>query len=111
PVRGALALARRLDETAVRDGDRIGWPTIEVVDAASRRVAPAGLDLYGGLPGIGLFLTYLSAVTDDSRAARLAERVADEVAVRLRAGADVPALGPVYHLAHAAAGVRRPRPL
>ncbi|MGW5415294.1 type 2 lanthipeptide synthetase LanM family protein [Actinomadura geliboluensis] len=108
PVRGALAIARRLDETAVRDGDRIGWPTIEVVDAASRRVAPAGLDLYGGLPGIGLFLTYLSAVTDEPWAARLAERVADEVAVRLRAGADVPALGPVYHLAHAAAVHRRP---
>lgn len=108
PVRGALALARRLEETVVRDGDRIGWPTIEVVDAASRRVAPVGLDLYGGLPGIGLFLTYLSAVTDDPWAARLAERVADEVAVRLRAGADVPALGPVYHLAHAAAVHRRP---
>ncbi|SNS20061.1 type 2 lantibiotic biosynthesis protein LanM [Actinomadura meyerae] len=108
PVRGALAVARWLEETAVRDGDRIGWPAIEVVDGGSRRVAAAGLDLYGGLPGIGLFLTYLSAVTDDPRAARLAERVADEVAARLRAGADVPGLGPVYHLAHAAAVHRRP---
>ncbi|MFA1548024.1 type 2 lanthipeptide synthetase LanM family protein [Actinomadura chokoriensis] len=107
PVRDALDIARRLDATAVRDGDRIGWLTVEVVDAASRRVAPAGLDLYGGLPGIGLFLSYLSAVTGERWAARLAEQVADEVALRCRASAAVPALGPVYHLAHAAAVHRR----
>ncbi|WP_433231501.1 type 2 lanthipeptide synthetase LanM family protein [Actinomadura formosensis] len=101
PVRHALQIARRLEETAVRDGDRIGWLTVEVVDAASRRVVPAGLDLYGGLPGIGLFLSYLSAVTGEPRAGRLAERVADEVARRVRAGAAGP--GPVHHLAHAAA--------
>ncbi|NKZ09225.1 type 2 lanthipeptide synthetase LanM family protein [Actinomadura latina] len=107
PVRGALDIARRLDATAVRDGDRIGWLTIEVVDAASRRVAPAGLDLYGGLPGIGLFLSYLSAVTGERWVAGLAGRVADEVAARCRASAAVPALGPAYHLAHAAAVHRR----
>ncbi|MFB4307752.1 type 2 lanthipeptide synthetase LanM family protein [Actinomadura sp. GTD37] len=107
PVRDALDIARRLDATAVRDGDRIGWLTVEVVDAASRRVAPAGLGLYGGLPGIGLFLSYLSAVTGERWVAGLAERVADEVVLRCRASASVPALGPRYHLAHAAAVHRR----
>ncbi|MFA1542179.1 type 2 lanthipeptide synthetase LanM family protein [Actinomadura monticuli] len=108
PVRAALDVARRLDATAVRDGGRIGWLTVEVVDAASRRVAPAGLDLYGGLPGIGLFLSYLSAATGERWVAALAERVADEVVLRCRASAAVPALGPAYHLAHAAAVHRRP---
>ncbi|MWA04370.1 hypothetical protein F8568_029125 [Actinomadura sp. LD22] len=106
-LRDALGIARRLDAAAVRSGDRIGWLGIEVVDARTRRVAPAGLDLYGGLPGIGLFLTYLSAVTGEPWAGRLAERVADEVAARLAAASAVrgavPPLGPVYHLAHAAA--------
>ncbi|MER7548214.1 type 2 lanthipeptide synthetase LanM family protein [Spirillospora sp. NPDC127506] len=108
PLDTALSIARRLDAAAVRDGDRIGWLTVEVVDAASRRVAPAGLDLYGGLPGIGLFLSYLAAVTDEPRVARLAEQVAEEVALRCRASGAVPALGPAYHLAHAAAVHRRP---
>ncbi|WP_242891988.1 type 2 lanthipeptide synthetase LanM family protein [Actinomadura litoris] len=102
-IAGALEIARWLDAAAVRDGDRVGWLTVEVVDAASRRVAPAGLDLYGGLPGIGLFLTYLSAVTGERWATGLAERVADEVALRTRAAPAPPRLGPVYHLAHAAA--------
>ncbi|QKG26621.1 type 2 lanthipeptide synthetase LanM family protein [Actinomadura verrucosospora] len=107
PLRDALGIARRLDAAAVRSGDRIGWLGIEVVDARARRVAPAGLGLYGGLPGIGLFLGHLSAVTGESWVAGLAERVADEVAARLAAASGVPGtvppLGPVYHLAHAAA--------
>ncbi|KAB2368830.1 type 2 lanthipeptide synthetase LanM family protein [Actinomadura montaniterrae] len=106
-LRGALGVARWLDAAAVRSGDRIGWLGVEVVDARTRRVAPAGLDLYGGLPGIGLFLTYLSAVTGEPWVESLAECVADEVAARVAAASavrgTVPPLGPVYHLAHAAA--------
>lgn len=107
PLRDALGIARRLDAAAVRSGDRIGWLGVEVVDARTRRVAPAGLGLYGGLPGIGLFLTHLSAATGEPWVESLAERVADEVAARLAAASavrgTVPPLGPVYHLAHAAA--------
>ncbi|MFC6882930.1 MULTISPECIES: type 2 lanthipeptide synthetase LanM family protein [Actinomadura] len=102
-LREALAIGRRLADSAVRSGDRVGWTTLEVVDARTRRVAPAGLDLYGGLPGIGLFLSALAAATGERWAADLAERVADEVVRRIRATRyPLPALGAVYHLAHAA---------
>ncbi|MDL4771039.1 type 2 lanthipeptide synthetase LanM family protein [Actinomadura xylanilytica] len=113
----AVRIARRLDETAVRAGDRIGWVTVEVVDAGSRRLAPAGLDLYGGLPGIGLFLSYLAAAVPDAWARDLAVRVAEEVVHRCREAAWLPASrrpgleggpGAVYHLAHAAAVHGRP---
>lgn len=124
----AVHVAGHLRETAVRSGDRIGWLTLEVVDARSRRVAPAGLDLYGGLPGIGLFLSYLSGVTGTvigtltglSWIRELAVRVAEEVAERCRAAATLdvaprgttagalgPLLGPIYYLAHAAVVHRR----
>ncbi|MGH3388861.1 MAG: type 2 lanthipeptide synthetase LanM family protein [Actinomadura sp.] len=120
PSRDALVdqaerIATRLRESAVHSGDRIGWLTLEVVDARSRRVAPAGLDLYGGLPGIGLFLTHLAHVTGRGWIEELAARVAEEVAERCRAAAALdlaprgttagvlgPLLGPVYYLAHAA---------
>ncbi|MEU9024762.1 type 2 lanthipeptide synthetase LanM family protein [Actinomadura sp. NPDC048394] len=107
PLRDAVEIVRRLDASAVRSGERIGWLGVEVVDAQTRRVASAGLDLYGGLPGIGLFLTYLWAVTGEPWVGSLAERVADEVVARVAAASavrgTVPPLGPVYHLAHAAA--------
>jgi hypothetical protein len=111
----ALRIGEHLGATAVRDGGRIGWLTVETVDAQHRRVAPAGLAGYSGLPGIGLFVSSLAAVTGDRQAAVLADQVADEVARRCLAAAKLgppargtgvgafgPLLAPVYYLAHAA---------
>ncbi|WP_170026609.1 DUF4135 domain-containing protein [Actinomadura oligospora] len=114
--RVAGSVVAELEGCAVRDGGgRIGWVTTESVDGTTRRVAAAGLDLYGGLPGIGLFLSYFSALTGNNE--RLAQNVGYEVARRCELAAELPAqdhrfqphgLGAVYYLAHAAAVHQRP---
>jgi class II lanthipeptide synthase len=111
----ARQVAETLGRTAVRTDQRIGWITTEVVDARHHRITAAGLGLPGGLPGIGLFLSYLSLVTGDEGAVGLAAGVADEVVRRCEeavafgpprrgtiAGGFGDLCAPLYYLAHAA---------
>ena len=60
---GALAIGRRLDQLAVRNGDTASWIGLDCDHRGVWSIAKAGLDLDAGVPGITLFLSYLGAVT------------------------------------------------
>jgi type 2 lantibiotic biosynthesis protein LanM len=60
----AEEIGHRLLELAVRDGERIGWLGLALIDERHWQVVPAGSSLYQGLPGIGMLLTYLAAETN-----------------------------------------------
>jgi tRNA A-37 threonylcarbamoyl transferase component Bud32 len=66
---------------------------LELLDVCSRaldgKLEELGLDLYGGLAGIGLNLAYFADATGDASLWRAAERVADIVADRLGDAEDV----------------------
>jgi type 2 lantibiotic biosynthesis protein LanM len=72
----AMAIADRLDMTALRDAQHISWLGITLApDAQYWSLAPLGVDLYDGLPGITLFLAYLGEITGAERYRRLAETI------------------------------------
>ncbi|MGW0707150.1 type 2 lanthipeptide synthetase LanM family protein [Streptomyces sp. NPDC002643] len=82
-VECAEEIGLRLMNAALRDGDRIGWPGLSWADENHWRIEPAGHDLYQGLPGIGMFLTYLAAETDRPLWRERARLVAGATAARL----------------------------
>jgi type 2 lantibiotic biosynthesis protein LanM len=60
----AEEIGQRLLKPAVRDGERIGWLGLTLIDERHWQVEPAGPSLYQGLPGIGMLLTYLATETN-----------------------------------------------
>ncbi|MCW6005095.1 type 2 lantipeptide synthetase LanM family protein [Micromonospora sp. CPCC 205371] len=114
-LEGAARIADRLLETAIVDGDRIGWLGLNLVADKVWNLNPAGMDLYNGISGIGFFLGYLAKVSGDPAYRRAAERVAgmmsrqadDWLASPVRPMADDLGAfgrlgGPVYALSHLA---------
>jgi type 2 lantibiotic biosynthesis protein LanM len=107
----ARAVGDRLEELALRDGSgEVGWIGLTLLQDQFWTLTPAGLDLYSGLPGIGLFLVYLGAVAGEPRYTRLAQDVCATVrrhVGELRSAGPVPigafgALGgTIYFVAHA----------
>jgi type 2 lantibiotic biosynthesis protein LanM len=126
----ALDIGRRLAELAVHRGRMVGWLSLTAAGERHWQLASARLDVYGGLPGIGLFLSYLADQTGDPSMRALAQQVAEQTVLQahtyrrsfeaLAAGAPGsesearrmaiegsgvgvfgPLLGPVYCLAHA----------
>ncbi|HSN74546.1 MAG TPA: type 2 lanthipeptide synthetase LanM family protein, partial [Anaerolineae bacterium] len=72
----AQDIGDRLESLALIGGpDEIGWVGLTLVNDSYWSVGTTGFDLYEGLPGIGLFLGYLGALTSDARYTTLAERV------------------------------------
>ncbi len=66
-----LAMARRagdrLVERAFEEAGRCGWMTIDYQPPAGWCQAPAGPDVYAGLPGIAFALGYLGDLFDETR--------------------------------------------
>ena len=79
-VRAAGAIAGTVLGQATRDGDAIGWVSAAPQDDRFWTLQNAGIDLYGGRPGIGLFLAYAGLLTGDEEAWSAARLVADGVA-------------------------------
>jgi type 2 lantibiotic biosynthesis protein LanM len=69
----ARAIGDRLEKLAVREGDEISWIGLTAAGNGRWRLAPLGVDLYSGLPGVILFLAYLGELTGEPRYTRLAE--------------------------------------
>jgi type 2 lantibiotic biosynthesis protein LanM len=69
----ARAVGDRLDALALRDENNVNWIGLTPINGDYWTLAPLGLDLYGGLPGVTLFLAYLGAVTGENRYTALAE--------------------------------------
>ncbi len=78
-VQAARGIGDRLCELAFRAGDEAAW--IGVVPASERewRVAPIGLDLYDGIPGVAIFLAQLGSLSGDRRYSELAGAAARTV--------------------------------
>ena len=68
----ARAAGDRLSALAVRGDTDATWIGLDVERDRAWSIAPAGLDLYAGVPGIALFVAYLSRVTGDARYKALA---------------------------------------
>jgi type 2 lantibiotic biosynthesis protein LanM len=59
----AVRAGDRLSSLALRDGDHANWVGLILVGDAEWALTALGLDLYGGLPGVALFLGYLGEVS------------------------------------------------
>ncbi len=107
PLQIATRIGERLEATAIRAGDRASWVVLSQTVSTHVAVAPAGIDLYDGLPGIALFLGYLGRVTHETRFQELARAAIRELlatpSLRERgrpAGAFAGLGGVIYALAH-----------
>ena len=64
---GAQAIGNRLCANALWDKEHADWFGLIQVFERNWEIASAGLDLYNGLPGILLFLSYLGQITGEVR--------------------------------------------
>jgi type 2 lantibiotic biosynthesis protein LanM len=69
----AQSIGTRLGESALREGQAVGWLGLSEMQEQERVLLPAGLDLYNGLPGITFFLAYLEQLTGDQHTLDLAK--------------------------------------
>ncbi len=69
----ARAVGDRLEALAVRGGADCSWFGVSLGWDRRWRLAPLGLDLYGGLPGVALFLAFLGELTSEPRYTELAK--------------------------------------
>ncbi len=70
----ARAAADHLAETAIHGQEDVTWIGLEPTAAENWGVTPLGMDLYGGLPGIALFLAYSGDLLREDRYTALARR-------------------------------------
>ena len=111
----ARAVADRLDRLALR-GDlqaNAHWIGLKPVGRMQRHwvLEPLGLDLYGGVPGVALFLAYLGEVAGEVRYTTLARAATTTVRCQVARGrASITSIGGfdgwggvIYVLAHLAA--------
>jgi type 2 lantibiotic biosynthesis protein LanM len=68
----ACAVGDRLEELALGSEQDVSWIGLTLVNDRHWSVAPLGIDLYDGLPGVMLFLAYLGAIAKEERYTNLA---------------------------------------
>src|SRR5262249_6397184 len=68
----AQAVGDRLEALALHGDQDVSWIGLTLTPQRHWRLMPLGVDLYGGLPGVALFLAYLGAITQEERYTRLA---------------------------------------
>jgi len=69
----ARRVGDRLEELALRGEQDRSWIGLTLANLHEWSLAPLGLDLYDGLPGVALFLAYLGEITGESRYTTLAK--------------------------------------
>jgi type 2 lantibiotic biosynthesis protein LanM len=79
------ALADRLCELVITEGDRHDWIGIVQDEQGGAHVRAAGADLYDGGAGIGLFLGFAAAEFNNSRWKRVSANCAEQIAETLQA--------------------------
>ena len=72
-LEAARALGDRLEVLAIREQDECTWFGVTLAWDRRWRLTPLGLDLYGGLPGVALFLAHLAELTGEQRYLELAQ--------------------------------------
>ena len=68
----AIRVGERICDLAITKGERATWLVPQILNTKRLITDVAGYDVYGGLPGIALFLGHLGAVTAQPRFTRLA---------------------------------------
>lgn len=74
-LKAACAVGDRLEEMALRGDSNLTWIGLSLSRRGNRLLAPLGIDLYDGLPGIAMFLAYLGNVTGENRYSDMAQDV------------------------------------
>jgi type 2 lantibiotic biosynthesis protein LanM len=105
----------RLEQLAFTTETEASWIGVTLVGEQHWSLVPAGVDLYGGLPGIALFLTRLASVTGEARYHQLARkaiantlRQLDSVPLWPSVGLFAGRAGIIYTLAHVGLLLRDP---
>lgn len=83
----AAEIGDRLHTLALQGTSNVAWVGLNYCLSEGWGLEPAGLDLYGGLPGIALFLANLGVITEDSRHTELARQAVSTVLDQLRGNA------------------------
>jgi type 2 lantibiotic biosynthesis protein LanM len=73
-LRAACQVGDRLEQLAFTTETEASWIGVTLVGEQHWSLVPSGVDLYGGLPGIALFLTRLASVTGEARYHQLARK-------------------------------------
>jgi type 2 lantibiotic biosynthesis protein LanM len=68
----ARAVGDRLEALALRGDHDVSWLGLSLIDERHWNLVPLGTALYDGLPGVGLFLGHLGALTREERYSDLA---------------------------------------
>jgi type 2 lantibiotic biosynthesis protein LanM len=79
----SCAVGDRLFETALQGSREVSWIGLNLVQQKKWILAPLGLDLYDGLPGITLFLAYLGSVSGKSQYSAIARAALETVRRRV----------------------------
>ena len=75
----ARGVGDRLEELALRGEQDVSWIGLTLANEQDWVLAPLGLHLYHGLPGVALFLGYLGEITGESRYTTLAKAALNTV--------------------------------
>ncbi len=70
----ASSVGERLEELALQNEEGASWVGVNLVREKTWGLFPAGMDLYDGVSGITFFLSYLGAITGETRFTSLAKR-------------------------------------
>jgi type 2 lantibiotic biosynthesis protein LanM len=78
-IAAARAVADHLAETAIHGEEDVSWIGLEHLGEGNWDITPLGIDLYGGIPGIALFLAYAGVILREERYTPLARRALNTV--------------------------------
>ncbi len=106
----ACVIGDRLEKLALREGSSASWIGLHAFQEQYWKIAPLGLDFYGGLPGVSFFLAYLGQATGTTRYTALAQaaltNIRNLIAQKFSAGINIGAFGGwgglIYLLTHLA---------
>ena len=85
-LQAARVIGDRLEELAVRDKDNVTWIGLTPTLTRQLSLIPLGLDLYGGVAGVALFLAHLGAVTKEERYTTLARSAVTTLLQQIQLG-------------------------
>ncbi len=71
-LKAASDIGDRLSFLCLKEEEDVAWIGVTYPDDENAALAPVGIDLYDGLPGIALFLAYLGTLTQQQKYTNLA---------------------------------------
>ncbi|MGH2510292.1 MAG: type 2 lanthipeptide synthetase LanM, partial [Ktedonobacteraceae bacterium] len=80
----AQAIGERLEKLALTREDTANWLGVNVLGGREWNIMQANLDIYGGLPGITLFLAHLGKLTGEERFTKLARLALQTLRMQMR---------------------------